>query len=143
MMEMCEIFNKIIPSYAPEGIIDKTSNNWQWSISPVFVGHSLSLLGRSLQSEFPHSVKEATRNCIWVRSRECYCLVTWLLPGQSIEKPGNKTVASLWSDSCIWPVWILQPQTIITRSNKVKHNGVHILCDGIITWLCGFGWEMA
>ena len=34
---------------------------------------------------------------IWVRSRNCGCLVTWFCY-QLIAKPGNKTAAVLWPD---------------------------------------------
>ena len=38
--------------------------------------------------------------CIWVRSRNCGCLVTWFCY-QLIAKPGNKTAAVLWPDPYI------------------------------------------
>ena len=40
---------------------------------------------------------------IWVRSRNCGCLVTWFCY-QLIAKPGNKTAAVPWPDpyTCIW-----------------------------------------
>ena len=38
---------------------------------------------------------------IWVRSRNCGCLVTWFCY-QLIAKPGNKTAAVLWPDPYPW-----------------------------------------
>ena len=38
-----------------------------------------------------------TASNIWVRSRNCGCLVTWFCY-QLIAKPGNKTAAVSWSD---------------------------------------------
>ena len=38
-----------------------------------------------------------TRKCIWIRSRNCGCLVTWFCY-QLIAKPGNKTATVSWPD---------------------------------------------
>ena len=47
-------------------------------------------------------VPELTFEYIWVRSRNCVCLVTWFCY-QLIAKPGNKT------DSFVtWPIWVLR-----------------------------------
>ena len=40
-------------------------------------------------------------NCIWVRSRNCGCLVTWFC-NQLIAKPGNKTAAVSWPDPIVF-----------------------------------------
>ena len=42
-----------------------------------------------------YSCLVAAKNCIWVRSRNCGCLVTWFCY-QLIAKPGNKTGAVPW-----------------------------------------------
>ena len=43
-------------------------------------------------------------HCIWVRSRNCGCLVTWFCY-QLIAKPGNKTAAVLWPDPYVNPAF--------------------------------------
>ena len=43
------------------------------------------------------TAKIATAKHIWVRSRNCGCLVTWFCY-QLIAKPGNKTAAVSWPD---------------------------------------------
>ena len=43
------------------------------------------------------SVLNWQNTTIWVRSRNCGCLVTWFYY-QLIAKPGNKTAAVLWPD---------------------------------------------
>ena len=45
--------------------------------------------------------------CIWVKSRNCGCLVTWFCY-QLIAKPGNKTATVSWPDPYIpYPSWLL------------------------------------
>ena len=41
---------------------------------------------------------------IWVRSRNCSCLVTWFCY-QLIAKPGNKMAAVSWPDPYTWAPW--------------------------------------
>ena len=44
---------------------------------------------------------------MWVRSRNCGCLVTWFCY-QLIAKPGNKTAAVSWPDPCNgWPMDVM------------------------------------
>ena len=44
--------------------------------------------------------------CIWVKSWNCGCLVTWFCY-QLIAKPGNKTAAVLWLDPyCIYKCFV-------------------------------------
>ena len=43
---------------------------------------------------YPHVL---LRKCMWVKSRNCGCLVTWFCY-QLIAKPGNKTAAVPWPD---------------------------------------------
>ena len=43
--------------------------------------------------------------CIWVRSRNCSCLVTWFCY-QLIAKPGNKTAAVSWPDPYAFVAYI-------------------------------------
>ena len=43
---------------------------------------------------------QSVKQCIWVRSRNCGCLVTWFCY-QLIAKPGNKTAAVSWPDPSI------------------------------------------
>ena len=49
---------------------------------------------RFLASDWSSSYQHT---CIWVRSRNCGCLVTWFCY-QLIAKPGNKTAAVPWPD---------------------------------------------
>ena len=51
-----------------------------------------------------------TPQTIWVRSRRCDCLVTWLCY-HLIAKPGNKTATSLWPDPYHWPTFCSSFQT--------------------------------
>ena len=53
---------------------------------PTYLGHF-----RLLHPENTHKL------CIWVRSRNCGCLVTWFCY-QLITKPGNKTATVPWPD---------------------------------------------
>ena len=59
---------------------------------------------------------------IWVRSRRCSCLVTWLCY-QLIAKPGNKTAAPPWPDPFAF-LWMdcIQSNVIITRCNISLHS---------------------
>ena len=51
---------------------------------------------------------------MWVRSRNCGCLVTWFCY-QLIAKPGNKTAAVPWPDPCII-LWLqFQDDTASTK----------------------------
>ena len=43
---------------------------------------------------------------IWVRSRNCGCLVTWFCY-QLIAKPGNKTAAVSWPDPYVLSWWTI------------------------------------
>ena len=45
-------------------------------------------------------------SCIWVRSRDCGCLVTWFCY-QLIAKPDNKTAAVPWPDRPYSISWLL------------------------------------
>ena len=56
---------------------------------------------------------------IWVRSRNCGCLVTWFCY-QLIAKPGNKTAAFSWPD----------PYTVGCCHNTVHRNNM-ILCTAL------------
>ena len=47
-------------------------------------------------SHFFNSSRQSDK-CIWVRSQNCVCLVTWFCY-QLIAKPGNKTAAVSWPD---------------------------------------------
>ena len=44
--------------------------------------------------------------CIWVRSRNCGCLITWFCY-QLIAKPGNKTATVSWPDPYVQNLIIL------------------------------------
>ena len=62
---------------------------------------------------------------IWVRSRNCGCLVTWFCY-QLIAKPGNKTAANSWPDPYI-NIAIPETTTLIrfstTQKTPVIFNG--------------------
>ena len=51
----------------------------------------------SLKFESKHT-NSLSRKCIWVRSWNCCCLVTWFCY-QLIAKPGNKTATVSWPDA--------------------------------------------
>ena len=55
-------------------------------------------------------------NLIWVRSRNCGCLVTWFCY-QLIAKPGNKTAAVSWPD----PYNTYEITATSPRGQWVKH----------------------
>ena len=59
---------------------------------------------------------------IWVRSRNCGCLVTWFCY-HLIAKPGNKTAAVSWPDP--YDAWILitwHPRHGRHKSKVLEHN---------------------
>ena len=57
--------------------------------------------------------------CIWVRSRNCGCLVTWFCYQLKAE-PGNKTATVSWPDPyIIWHPW--------TESSLVQTMSCHIV----------------
>ena len=74
--------------------------------------------------------------CMWVRSRNCGCLVTWFCY-QLIAKPGNKKAAVSWPDPCVnvywnWcivqTIWLkhlyaTQYGTENTAMTKARHTG--------------------
>ena len=75
---------------------------------------------------------------IWVRSRNCGCLVTWFCY-QLIAKPGNKTAAVSWPDpyhqssTClfqwqgIWQIYSTNHYALIMLSTHCCHSNVAIL----------------
>ena len=72
-----------------------------WDTFPLFVcdfsWYSLALYVPEFSQE------NINMFCIWVRSRNCGCLVTWFCY-QLIAKPGNKTATVSWPDpflSCL------------------------------------------
>ena len=69
--------------------------------------------------------------CIWVRSRNCGCLVTWFCY-QLISKQGNKTAAVSWPDPYVLGIlYVTFPwlATVITWSTLgllwCRHSRVH------------------
>ena len=68
------------------------------------------------------------RHWIWVRSRNCGCLVTWFCY-ELIAKPGNKTVAVSWSN----PYVLRMKRSVVAEKMlpclihgyKVRHDGFH------------------
>ena len=78
-----------------------------WSISDC---NSNVWLSYGLNKYRGHIYRKIT-TFIWVRSRNCGCLVTWFCY-QLIAKPGNKTAAVSWPD----------PYTVECRYNAVLYN---------------------
>ena len=66
--------------------------------------------------------------CIWVRSWNCGCLVTWFCY-QLIAKPGNKTAAVPWPD----PYWSakLKCFVAISLSSRTSSLGICSRCEFI------------
>ena len=56
---------------------------------------------------------------IWVRSRNCGCLVTWFCY-QLIAKPGNKTATVSWPDPYRIPFMIWKLQTTFSHLSSMK-----------------------
>ena len=52
--------------------------------------------------------------CIWFRSRNCGCLVTWFCY-QMIAKPGNKTATVPWPDPYLVGIQLTVPDRAITK----------------------------
>ena len=79
---------------------DKQAEYWLEKIIYVFFLVSLAItISKYLPVTSWYHPKWLTRSCeiIWVRSRNCGCLVTWFCY-QLIAKPGNKTAAVSWPD---------------------------------------------
>ena len=80
----------------------------------------------------------ATQFCIWVRSWNCSCLVTWFCY-QLIAKPGNKTAAVQWPDPYLC-TWFIFGTVIDTTMNmkaleslgpqQVKFQGLKQILEG-------------
>ena len=73
--------------------------------------------------------------CIWVRSRNCGCLVTWFCY-LLIAKPGNKTAPVLWPDP-----YYVKPNFVISHSPvpmvhwMVKnHYNLYHRDTGMVLW---------
>ena len=95
--------------------------------------------------------------CIWVRSRNCGCLVTWFCY-QLIAKPGNKTATVSWPDpyntdngwsyywnicnyTCILNVLVLQ-NTFWNRPKCQGHICPSFSCIKIIVFWLKFHWNL-
>ena len=75
---------------------------WYWLVICSVPSHYLhqcwSIVDYASGTNFSETqAKILWRKCIWVRSRNCGCLVTWFCY-QLIAKPGNKTAAVPWPD---------------------------------------------
>ena len=69
---------------------------------------------------------------IWVRSRNCGCLVTWFCY-QLIAKPGNKTATVSWPDPYTLPPTHVNERSITAKSHKRQLFVQQlILANGII-----------
>ena len=93
---------------------------------------------------------------IWVRSRNCGCLVTWFCY-QLIAKPGNKTAAALWpgthftNDFSITiqirskiHLALIQLQLIISQQNLAHATTAQLSChvpNFVAITLLVLGWE--
>ena len=78
---------------------------------------------------------DCTPKSIWVRSRNCGCLVTWFCY-QLITKPDNKTVTFLWPDPYFnkfrikLKKYIPRKRDLICRLQNAHHrSGLSVLCD--------------
>ena len=60
---------------------------------------------------------------LWVRSRNCGCLVTWFCY-QVIAKPGNKTVAHSWPDP--YQHWSATQEAWISKCNRIN---IFVVCN--------------
>ena len=80
-----------------------------------------------------HLMTPLTKQYIWVRTRNCGCLVTWFCY-QLIAKPGNKTAAVSWPDrytkfkdaSPAWPISPLEYCNYNIRYHRLKWR--HMSC---------------
>ena len=68
------------------------------------IGRSLSYSRKDFNYLCHVNMEEWHKIWIWVRSRNCGCLVTWFCY-QLIAKPGNKTAAVSWLDPYVFYVF--------------------------------------
>ena len=68
---------------------------------------------------------------IWVKSRNCGCLVTWFCY-QLIAKPGNKTATVSWPDPYVNSNWSYSPEMVKLGCD---------LCD-LDLWPWRFAWTL-
>ena len=95
--ENCCILIKISLKYVPKGSIDNNP-----ALVHIIAGAA------DVTSHYIWSNDGLIWWHIWIRSRDCGCLVTWFCY-QLIAKPGNKTATVSWPDPyiCIsWPQWL-------------------------------------
>ena len=98
--------------------------------------HKIILYEKTLCCTMLKQVSCMLTSSIWVRSRNCDCLVTWFCY-QLITKPGNKTAAVPWPDpyqvrsSRLGAVYV--PQNIYTSIN-FSDSKVHGANMGL-TWV--------
>ena len=59
-------------------------------------------------------------HCIWVRSRNCGCLVTWFCY-ELITKPGNKTATVSWPDPYVYELISILSSWLILKYRYRRH----------------------
>ena len=77
---------------------------------------------------------------IWVRSRNCGCLVTWFCY-QLIAKPGNKTAAVSWPDPYLLQQIKEHPAPFSHCINSQTRLTIRDTGVGVTTWLL-IGWQL-
>ena len=83
----------------PKHIWEYIPRIWTWlALFHALLWHGISWFYPYLSGLlFWHCGISHGKTWIWVKSRNCGCLVTWFCY-QLIAKPGNKTAAVLWPD---------------------------------------------
>ena len=80
-----------------QGANELRPNNWYDKTLKWIDHHSYCFVIRAGLNAVYLTAFNMSHIVIWVRSRNCGCLVTWFCY-QLIAKPGNKTAAVLWPD---------------------------------------------